>query len=140
MARPGADLAYCLRTLHMPLPRRPPGEKRLLRSLYNRVLALAADRRAAVYLGGVSFAESSFFPIPPDAMLIPMCLARPDRAWRYALICTVTSVLGGILGLCRRAGKGPRLVRTLGRCSNPDQGPYPDSIQNSDYCFWRSSF
>ena len=82
----------------MPLPRRPPGEKRLLRSLYNRVLALAADRRAAVYLGGVSFAESSFFPIPPDAMLIPMCLARPDRAWRYALICTVTSVLGGILG------------------------------------------
>ena len=45
-----------------------------------------------------SFAESSFFPIPPDVMLIPMSLARPQRAWLYAGICTVTSVLGGILG------------------------------------------
>ena len=49
-------------------------------------------------MGAVSFAESSFFPVPPDVMLIPMSLARPERAWFYALVCTVTSVLGGIVG------------------------------------------
>ena len=70
----------------------------MLRALYDRVLALAAHRRASAWLAGVSFAESSVFPIPPDAMLIPMCLARPERAYRYAMICTIASVLGGILG------------------------------------------
>ncbi len=70
----------------------------MLRALYDRVLSLSAHRRAPAWLAGVSFAESSVFPIPPDAMLIPMCLARPDRAYRYALICTIASVLGGILG------------------------------------------
>jgi membrane protein YqaA with SNARE-associated domain len=49
-------------------------------------------------MGAVSFAESSFFPVPPDVMLIPMSLARPERAWLYAALCTVTSVLGGIVG------------------------------------------
>jgi membrane protein YqaA with SNARE-associated domain len=49
-------------------------------------------------MGAVSFAESSFFPVPPDVMLIPMALARPERAWFYAAICTATSVLGGVLG------------------------------------------
>ena len=49
-------------------------------------------------MGAVSFAESSFFPVPPDVMLIPMSLARPQRAWFYALVCTAASVLGGILG------------------------------------------
>src|SRR5437588_8484344 len=49
-------------------------------------------------MGGVAFAESSFFPVPPDVMLIPMSLARPERAWLYASICTATSVLGGMLG------------------------------------------
>jgi membrane protein YqaA with SNARE-associated domain len=49
-------------------------------------------------MGAVSFAESSFFPVPPDVMLIPMSLARPERAWLYAAVCTATSVLGGILG------------------------------------------
>lgn len=70
----------------------------MLRRLYDRVLALAASRRAPVWLAVISFTESSFFPIPPDALLIPMCLARPDRAWRLAAICTVSSVLGGALG------------------------------------------
>jgi len=67
-------------------------------ALYHRIIALAAHGRAGWWLFGVAFAESSVFPIPPDAMLIPMCLARPDRAWRYAAICTLASVLGGILG------------------------------------------
>ena len=70
----------------------------MLRALYDRVLALAAHRHAPRYLAGVSFAESSVFPIPPDAMLVPMCLARPDLAYRYALVCTIASVLGGIAG------------------------------------------
>jgi membrane protein YqaA with SNARE-associated domain len=70
----------------------------MLRRLYQRMLLLAASPLAPVWLAAVSFAESSFFPIPPDALLIPMALARPDRALRYALITTVASVLGGMLG------------------------------------------
>ncbi len=70
----------------------------MLRRLYDRIIDLAAHDKAGWWLAVVSFAESSFFPIPPDAMLIPMCLARPDRAWRFAAICTVSSVLGGVLG------------------------------------------
>ncbi len=59
---------------------------------------LAASRYAPLWLAAIAFAESSFFPVPPDALLIPMALARPDRAIRYALICTVASVAGGMLG------------------------------------------
>jgi membrane protein YqaA with SNARE-associated domain len=70
----------------------------MLRKLYDNVLALAQRPSAPYALAAVSFAESSFFPIPPDVMLLPMVLARPDRAWFYALICTVASVLGGLLG------------------------------------------
>ncbi|ONG51215.1 cytochrome B [Pseudoroseomonas deserti] len=70
----------------------------MLRALYDRVLRLAAHRHAERWLAAVSFAESSVFPIPPDAMLLPMCLARPERAWRYAAICTIASVIGGLVG------------------------------------------
>jgi len=59
----------------------------------------AADKPYALWiLFAVSFAESSFFPIPPDVMLAPMSLARPKRAWLYAGVCTIASVLGGVLG------------------------------------------
>jgi membrane protein YqaA with SNARE-associated domain len=61
-------------------------------------MALANSERAPQALAGVSFAESSFFPIPPDVMLVPMAMARPDRAYYYAGICTIASVLGGLLG------------------------------------------
>lgn len=71
---------------------------RLFSPLYDRVLRWAAHPHAPWYLGGLSFAESSFFPIPPDVMLAPMALARPKRAWRFALITTVASVAGGLLG------------------------------------------
>lgn len=54
--------------------------------------------RAPWYLGGLSFAESSFFPIPPDVMLAPMALARPERAWHLAMITTLASVAGGLFG------------------------------------------
>lgn len=69
-----------------------------LRGLYNWVLKLAGSRRAEPWLFLISFAESSFFPIPPDVMLAPMCFARPERAYRYALVCTVASVMGALLG------------------------------------------
>lgn len=58
----------------------------------------ARHRHAPWYLGGVSFAESSFFPVPPDVMLAPMCLARPPHAWNFALLTTLTSVAGGLAG------------------------------------------
>jgi membrane protein YqaA with SNARE-associated domain len=70
----------------------------LLRRLYDWCIAAADKPYATWLLGTVSFVESSFFPVPPDAMLIPMALARPDKAWFYATVCTVTSVAGGVLG------------------------------------------
>jgi membrane protein YqaA with SNARE-associated domain len=70
----------------------------MFRRLYDWTLSLAARPSAPYALGAVSFSESSFFPVPPDVMLVPMALARPDKATFYALVCTVTSVLGGLLG------------------------------------------
>src|SRR6478735_1472194 len=70
----------------------------MLRRVYDWVMNLAGSRHAPVALFAVSFAESSFFPIPPDVMLAPMVLARPQRAFAYAGLCTLASVLGGCLG------------------------------------------
>jgi membrane protein YqaA with SNARE-associated domain len=70
----------------------------MLRSLYDRTMALAAGPNAERTLAAVAFAESSFFPLPPDILLIPMVLAERARAWRYALIATVSSVIGGFAG------------------------------------------
>lgn len=70
----------------------------MLRRLYDWCIAAAGKPHAAWIMGMVSFAESSFFPAPPDVMLIPMSLARPDKAWFYATLCTLTSVAGGVLG------------------------------------------
>jgi membrane protein YqaA with SNARE-associated domain len=70
----------------------------VLRRLYDWVISLAASPNAVWALAAVSFVESSFFPIPPDALLVPMVLADRSRAWRLALVCTVSSVLGGFLG------------------------------------------
>ncbi len=70
----------------------------LFARLYDRVMALAAHRHAPRYLATLSFAESSFFPVPPDVMLIPMVAARPERGYQLALLTTLASVLGGLLG------------------------------------------
>jgi membrane protein YqaA with SNARE-associated domain len=70
----------------------------MLRRLYDWTIALSARPSAVWALGVISFAESSIFPIPPDVILIPMSLARPHRAFFYAGLCTVTSVIGGLLG------------------------------------------
>ncbi len=83
----------------------------MLRQTYDWMMRLAGSPRAEPALAGVAFAESSFFPIPPDAMLIPMVLARPERAWRIALVATAASVAGGLLGYAI----GYFLYETLGR-------------------------
>jgi len=70
----------------------------IFRKLYNWTLNKARHKNASWFLVTVSFAESSFFPIPPDVLLIPMVLANRLRAWFYALICTLSSVTGGIIG------------------------------------------
>ncbi|WP_029062679.1 YqaA family protein [Labrenzia sp. DG1229] len=70
----------------------------MIRRLYDWTLSLAAGPRAPAALGSVSFVESSVFPIPPDILLIPMVIARREKAWWYALLCTVASVAGGVLG------------------------------------------
>ncbi len=71
---------------------------RLFGPLYDRVLTWSRHPHAVRYLGAMSFAESSFFPIPVDVMLAPMCLADRDRWVRYATVATVFSVLGGLAG------------------------------------------
>ncbi len=70
----------------------------MLQRFYARTLDIAAGPNALFALVAVAFAESSFFPIPPDILLIPMILARPARAWRLAALCTLASVTGGLLG------------------------------------------
>jgi len=70
----------------------------MLRRIYDWCIDAAHKPYALWIMAAVAFAESSFFPVPPDVMLIPMSLARPARAWFYALVCTAASVLGGVLG------------------------------------------
>ena len=70
----------------------------MLRRLYDWTMSLATRETAIVWLGIIAFVESSIFPVPADLLLIPMALARPERAWRYALVATIASVLGGIAG------------------------------------------
>lgn len=66
--------------------------------MYDKALLWAKHRHAERYLFGLSFTESVIFPIPPDVMLAPMALAHPEKAWRYAFLTTLASVLGGVLG------------------------------------------
>lgn len=82
----------------------------MLRHLYNWILSFANHPYAVWILGAVSFAESSFFPIPPDPLYIAMLLARREKTWQLAIICTLTSVVGGWLGY----GIGYGLYETLG--------------------------
>src|SRR3546814_18633973 len=86
---------------------------------------LAAHRHALLALAVISFAESSFFPIPPDVLLIPMILAARDRAWLIATVCTVASVVGGAAGY----GIGALLFDTIGRPIVEFYG-YLDSFQD----------
>lgn len=71
---------------------------KIFQPCYDMAIRWSRHRHASRYLGGLSFAESMFFPIPPDVMLAPMSLSQPHRAWYFALLTTLTSVLGGIAG------------------------------------------
>lgn len=75
-----------------------PPSRNPVRRLYEWTLRWASTPYGVPALCVLSFAESSFFPVPPDALLAPLCFARPQRWWRYALYCSISSVLGGILG------------------------------------------
>lgn len=90
----------------------------MLRRLYDWVMSLAGSRHATWALALVSFAESSFFPIPPDVMLVPMVLANRRRAWLFAGVCTIASVIGGMLGYAIGAllfeSLGTWLIRVYG--------------------------
>ena len=70
----------------------------ILKKLYNKILLISAKPKAEVFLGTIAFTESSFFPIPPDLLLLPMALARPLKWLKLAIITTFFSVLGGIFG------------------------------------------
>ena len=70
----------------------------MLRRLYDWTMSLAARKSAEVWLAVIAFVESSIFLVPADVLFLPMALAKPERAWRYAIIATVASVLGGIAG------------------------------------------
>jgi len=70
----------------------------MFKTLYNKVLSWAQHPKANKFLLALSFAESSFFPIPPDVMLAPMCLAKPSKSYYFALLTTLGSVAGGVLG------------------------------------------
>ncbi len=70
----------------------------LFAPLYDRAIGWSRHRLAPRYLAALSFAESTFFPIPPDVMLMPMVLGKPQRWWKLATLCTLMSVLGGLLG------------------------------------------
>jgi membrane protein YqaA with SNARE-associated domain len=70
----------------------------MLRRLYDWTIELSSRPNAHWALAVISFAESSFFPVPPDVMLVPMAVARPDKAWFYAGVCTIASVLGALFG------------------------------------------
>jgi membrane protein YqaA with SNARE-associated domain len=83
----------------------------MFKRLYDWTLSLAESRHSTLALAGIAFAESSFFPLPPDLILLPMSLAKPQKAWFYAAVCTIASVLGGILGYAI----GALLYDTLGQ-------------------------
>ena len=83
----------------------------MFKRLYDWTLSLAESRHSTLALAGIAFAESSFFPLPPDLILLPMSLAKPNKAWFYAAVCTAASVVGGILGYAI----GALLYDTLGQ-------------------------
>ena len=108
----------------------------MLRRLYDWVLHWAATPYGTWALFLLSFAESSFFPIPPDVLLIALCVARPERSFKYALVCAVGSVLGGCLGYLIgwqfMASLGSRIVAFYGLS---DKVAYIETLYNT-YDAW----
>ena len=85
----------------------------MLQPLYDWTMRLAGHRRALWALAGIAFVESSVFPIPPDILLVPMILARREKAWLYAGVATLASVLGGMAGYAIGLGLYEAVARPL---------------------------
>ena len=83
----------------------------MFKRLYDWTMSLSKSKHAELALVLVAFAESSFFPLPPDLILVPMAVAQPKKAWWYALLCTLASVAGGVLGY----GLGALAYDTVGQ-------------------------
>jgi membrane protein YqaA with SNARE-associated domain len=109
----------------------------MFQRLYHWTLSLAESRHAPWALVVIAFAESSFFPIPPDVILVPMSLARPRRAWFYAALCTLGSVAGAALGYAI----GALLFDTVGQwlISLYGYAPKMDTIRQF-YADWGAAF
>jgi len=103
----------------------------MLRRIYGWCIAAAYKPYALWLMAAVAFAESSFFPIPPDVMLIPMSLARPKRAWTYATVCTLSSVAGGMLGYAI----GVWFFDTVGPWIIPNLGSKVEAVREG-YAQW----
>lgn len=108
----------------------------MLRKTYNWIMEYASHPKAVWLLAGVSFAESSFFPLPPDPLYIAMIVSKREHAWRLAVICTIASVVGGVLGYYIGYG----LYETLGSWIIQTYGLEEkfSSIQETyqDWAFW----
>ena len=110
----------------------------MLRRVYDWCIAAAYKPYAPWLMGLVSFVESSFFPIPPDVMLIPMVLANRNKAFTIAAVCTVTSVLGGLLGYAigyyffETIGDGSAVARTKSSVTVPESVIAPVAVKTHD--------
>lgn len=108
----------------------------MLRSLYDRTMALADHPHALWWLAIVAFIESSVFPIPPDVLMIPMVLARPSRAWLIALVALLASVAGGLLGYAIGAffyeGIGQPILEAMGKADKMAEF----NERFNDFGFW----
>lgn len=108
----------------------------MLKALYDWTLRLAEHPRALWFLALISFVESSFFPIPPDIIMIPMILARPSKAWLIAGVCLVFSVLGGMfgygIGMFAYESIGKPILESLGKADSMAEF----STRFNDLGFW----
>ncbi|MBE0452056.1 MAG: DedA family protein [Roseovarius sp.] len=108
----------------------------MLRALYDWTIRMADHPRALWVLAAISFAESSVFPIPPDALMIPMILARPSRAWLIAAVALISSVVGGMLGYAIGAFAfqeiGQPVLATLGK----SEAIAAFNTRFNDFGFW----
>ena len=112
------------------------GVKLMIRGLYDWTIRLAAHPRALWALAIIAFIESSVFPIPPDALLIPMILARPHKTWFYAGVATVFSVLGGLLGYVIGAFAFEQLGKPILEALNKSAAVIEFSVRFNELGFW----
>lgn len=108
----------------------------MLRDLYDWTLRMADHRHALWVLAAVSFVESSFFPIPPDVLMIPMILARPSRAWAIAAVALVGSVLGGLLGYAIGAFAFQEIGQPILAALGKGDAMEAFSTRFNDFGFW----